>query len=75
MSDEYIDDMKSRAACLEYERAEFLSRPSIMRGIAIYPCGELYTTHDDNGIIRTVGDSPDEALRKWDEWFKTGKEK
>lgn len=69
----FEQDMRHRIVSLEYDRLEFLSRPSIMQNIAVYPLGELFITIGDDGKTLTTGKTPDEALRKYDEWFRTGK--
>lgn len=70
----FSEDIENRTAVVALQTAEFLSRPSIALRVPIKQIGGLFATINHEGKTITYGNSPDEALRKYDSWFFAGKE-
>lgn len=77
----YEADMRRRVVELEFERACFLARPSVMLGIVPFKDGDqwctLYGANLQEGICG-FGDTPDAAMQEFDKGWRgqpTEKEK
>ncbi len=69
----YERDMRQRCSDLEFERACFLARPSVMLGLIPALDGDqwcaLYGPNLQEGVAG-FGDSPDEAMAAFDKAWK-----
>lgn len=65
----YETDMMTRIISLEFDRAKFLARPSVMLGLI--PKRDYGRWRVSHGDINGYGDSPDKAMQDFDKrWGK-----
>ena len=69
----YEQDMRHKTVELEFQRALFLSRPSVMLELVPFFDGDRWCVMTGEGpaYIQAYGDSPDAAMQAFDTAWKT----